>query len=58
MTAAGDFVDQAAVAGRQIVISAITLAEIVYLIEKNRLPTASAYTHLKVTLDDTDHLFK
>jgi PIN domain nuclease of toxin-antitoxin system len=56
--AAGDFIDQAAVAGSQIVISAISLAEIVYLIEKNRLPTASAYTDLKTALDDPDHVFK
>lgn len=40
--AAGEFIDQAAAAGSQIVVSAISLAEIVYLIEKNRLP-ANAY---------------
>ena len=36
--AAGDFIDRAAAAGKQIAISSISLAEIVYLVEKNRLP--------------------
>jgi len=36
--AAGDFIDQAAAAGSRMVVSSISLAEIVYLIEKNRLP--------------------
>jgi PIN domain nuclease of toxin-antitoxin system len=36
--AAGDFIDEAGVRGGQIVVSSISLAEIVYLIEKNRLP--------------------
>jgi PIN domain nuclease of toxin-antitoxin system len=48
--AAGDFIDQAAAAGRQIVVSSISLAEILYLIEKNRL-SANAYA-------DSDHVFK
>jgi PIN domain nuclease of toxin-antitoxin system len=47
---AGDFIDQAAAAGSRIVISAIGLAEIVYLIEKNRLRAASAYTGLGPSL--------
>lgn len=34
------------------------MAEIVYLIEKNRLPAADAYTDLKAALDDPDHVFK
>lgn len=34
---AGDFIDKAAPAGSQIVISSISMAEIVYLIEKNKL---------------------
>jgi hypothetical protein len=38
--------DSAADAGFDIVLSPISLAEIVYLVEKNRLP-ASAYTDLK-----------
>jgi PIN domain nuclease of toxin-antitoxin system len=56
--AAADFIDQAAATGSQIVVSAITLAEIVYLIEKNRLPATSAYTDLKAVLGDPDHVFK
>ncbi len=55
--AAGDFIDHAAAAANQIVVSSITLAEIVYLIEKNRLP-ASAYTDLKAAIDDPGHVFK
>ena len=43
--ASGGFIGQAAVAGKQIVVSSISLAEIVYLIEKNRLP-ANAYADL------------
>jgi PIN domain nuclease of toxin-antitoxin system len=35
---AGDFIDQAGAAGRRIVVSSISLAEIVYLIEKKRCP--------------------
>ena len=55
--AAGDFIDQAAAAGNRIAVSSITLAEIVYLIEKNRLP-ANVYTDLKSAIDDPDHVFK
>jgi PIN domain nuclease of toxin-antitoxin system len=55
--AAGDFIDRAAAAGSQIVVSSISIAEIVYLIEKNRLP-ANAYADLKAALDDPDHVFK
>jgi PIN domain nuclease of toxin-antitoxin system len=54
---AGDFIDQAGALGRRIVVSSISLAEIVYLIEKNRLP-ANAYTDLKAALADPDHVFK
>jgi PIN domain nuclease of toxin-antitoxin system len=56
--AAGNFIDQAAAAGSHIVVSSISLAEIVYLIEKNRLSTANAYTELKAALGDSDHVFK
>ncbi len=49
--------DQSAASGSQIVVSSISLAEIVYLIEKNRLP-ANFYADLKAALDDSDHLFK
>jgi PIN domain nuclease of toxin-antitoxin system len=55
--AAGDFIDKSAAAGSRIVISSISLAEIVYLIEKNRL-SENAYTDLKAALDDPDHVFK
>ena len=55
--AAGDFIDRAAAAGSQIVVSSISMAEIVYLIEKNRL-SANSYVDLKAALDDPDHVFK
>jgi PIN domain nuclease of toxin-antitoxin system len=45
--------DDAAAAGDDIVLSPISLAEIVYLVEKNRLP-ASAYHELKNALADPD----
>ena len=54
---AGRFIDKAAAAGNRIMVSAISLAEIVYLIEKSRLP-ANAYTDLKAALDDPDHVLK
>jgi PIN domain nuclease of toxin-antitoxin system len=54
---AGDFIDQAAAAGSEVGISSVSLAEIVYLIEKGRLP-ANAYTDLKAALRDPDHVFK
>jgi len=56
-TAAGDFIDQAAAVGNRIGVSSITLAEIVYLIEKNRVP-ANVYMDLRSALDDPDHVFK
>ena len=37
--------------------SSISLAEIVYLIEKDRLP-ANAYADLKAAIADPDHVFK
>jgi hypothetical protein len=43
--AAEAFIDEAATARRKIAISTISLAEVVYLIEKNRIP-ASAYDEL------------
>src|SRR5215467_13388970 len=55
--AAGDFIDRAAASGTHIVVSSITLAEIVYLTEKNRL-SSKAYADLKAALDDPDHVFK
>ena len=44
--AARSFMDGAAAAGNDIVLSPISLAEIVYLTEKNRLPV-SAYEELR-----------
>ena len=54
---AGDFIDKVAAARHRIAVSSISLAEIVYLIEKNRLP-ASAYDDLKLALADLDHVLK
>lgn len=52
-TTARIFIDEAASAGNSIMLSPISLAEIVYLVEKNRLPIA-AYNDLKVALADPD----
>jgi len=48
------FVEDAAAAGEDIVISPISLAEIVYLVEKNR-PPVSAYEGLKNALADPEY---
>ena len=50
--AAGTFISEAAATRRKIAISTISLAEVVYLIEKNRLPP-SAYDELA----DPEHVF-
>jgi PIN domain nuclease of toxin-antitoxin system len=49
--AARNFIDGAAEAGNEVVISPISLAEILYLIEKNRMPR-SAYEDVKAALAD------
>ena len=54
---ARSFMDDAADAGHDIALSAISLAEIVYLIEKNRLPVA-AYDDLKIALADPDYVIE
>jgi PIN domain nuclease of toxin-antitoxin system len=54
--AAAAFIAEAATARRKIAISTISLAEVVYLIEKNRLPS-SAYEELTQALADPDHVF-
>jgi PIN domain nuclease of toxin-antitoxin system len=54
--AAEAFINEAATARRKIVISTISLAEVVYLVEKNRLP-ASAYDDLTQALADPEHVF-
>ena len=51
--AARSFMDDAAAAGYDIALSPISLAEIVYLVEKGRLP-ASAYDELRKALNDSD----
>ena len=55
--AAGEVMDRAAAAGNRVVVSSISLAEIVYLIEKGRL-SENVYADLKAALDDPDHVFK
>ena len=54
---AGDFIDRAAADGHRIAISSISIAEIVYLIEKGRIP-ANVYPELKAALADPEHVFK
>jgi PIN domain nuclease of toxin-antitoxin system len=49
--------DAAATSRRKIALSVISLAEVVYLVEKNRLP-ASAYADLHTTLRDPDHVLQ
>jgi PIN domain nuclease of toxin-antitoxin system len=55
-TAAEAFINEAATARRKIAISTISLAEVVYLVEKNRLP-ASAHDELTQALADPEHVF-
>ena len=51
------FMDDAAASGNQIVLSSISLAEIVYLVEKGRLPEA-AYQDLIEALGDPEYLIE
>jgi PIN domain nuclease of toxin-antitoxin system len=51
------FMDDAAHAGHNIALSPISLAEIVYLVEKNRLPV-SAYEELKAALADPEYVIE
>jgi PIN domain nuclease of toxin-antitoxin system len=53
---AGAVISEAANARQKIAISTISLAEVVYLIEKNRLPP-SAYEELAAALADPEHVF-
>lgn len=55
--AARRFMDDAASAGHEIALSPISLAEIVYLVEKGRFP-ASAYDELRRALKDPDFVLK
>jgi PIN domain nuclease of toxin-antitoxin system len=50
------FIDEAAGSRHKIAISSISLAELVYLVEKNRLPQA-AYDELAQSLADPEHVF-
>jgi PIN domain nuclease of toxin-antitoxin system len=50
------FIDEAATARRKIVISSISMAELLYLVEKGRLPQA-AYDELAESLADPEHVF-
>jgi PIN domain nuclease of toxin-antitoxin system len=54
--AAGAFINEAAIARRKIAISSISLAEVVYLVEKGRLPP-SAYDELAQAIADPEHVF-
>ena len=54
--AARIFIGEAAASRRKVAISSISLAEVVYLIEKNRLPL-SAYDELMQALGDPEHVF-
>lgn len=54
--AASEFIANAAASRQKIALSAITLAEIVYLIEKNRLPPI-AYEAVSNALADPEHVF-
>jgi len=49
--------DEAVNSRRKIVVSVISLAEVVYLVEKGRLP-ASAYADLQKALHDPDHVLQ
>jgi len=54
---ARSFMDDAAAAGNEILLSPISLAELVYLIEKSRLPV-SAYEELKQALADHQYVIE
>ena len=54
---AAQFIDQAASSRNRIIVSSISLAEVLYLVEKGRIPH-SAYDELKIALADSDHVLK
>lgn len=54
---AREFMDATARAGHSIALSAVSLAEIVYLVEKNRLPE-SAYQDLRASLAAAEYVFE
>jgi PIN domain nuclease of toxin-antitoxin system len=49
-------ISEAASSRRKVAISTLSLAEVVYLVEKNRLPP-SAYAELIEALADAEHVF-
>ncbi len=51
------FIDDAAIQGVKIGISAISLVEAVYLVEENRIP-ADAYAEIKRVLNDPSEVFE
>jgi PIN domain nuclease of toxin-antitoxin system len=55
--AAKTFIDEAAAASHKIALSAISLAEIVYLVEKQRIP-ATAYDDIRKALSNPEHVFE
>ncbi|MGA2185495.1 MAG: PIN domain-containing protein [Bryobacteraceae bacterium] len=54
---AKDFFDKAAAARQKIALTPISLAEVVYPIEKNRLP-ASAFDDLRTALSNPNHVLE
>lgn len=54
---AKDFIDKAAAARRKIVLAPISLAEVLYLVEKNRL-AASAFDDVTKALNNPNHVFE
>jgi PIN domain nuclease of toxin-antitoxin system len=55
--AAAGFINTAATARQKIGISSITLAELLYLVEKQRLPT-NAYLLLRAAIANPEHVFE
>jgi PIN domain nuclease of toxin-antitoxin system len=55
-SAADSFLMEAANTGHKIALSSISLVEVVYLVDKGRIP-ASAYKELVRALADPEHLF-
>jgi PIN domain nuclease of toxin-antitoxin system len=55
--AAKTFIDEAAASSHKIALSAISLAEIVYLVEKQRI-AANAYHEIRKALSNPEHVFE
>ncbi len=54
---ASTFMEQAAESGNKVAVSTVSLAEIVYLVEKARIPSA-AFEDLLVAISDPEHVFQ